>query len=415
MAQMPMRSARRVTGRGRSRIRGKALIALIGAAAVAVTILTAAPGTASTSASSVSADATGVAFSLVAPTVQGRLMIDSVVDTRCAWGKLRGWSMFRADTPVKTTDGGQTWQRATVPPGIGSAWFLNRRYGWYLTSELNPRYTTRTRTWYARFRLYRTTDGGASWRWLWTKNDLAGLHQRCFVDARYGWFKGSRQVWKTTDGGRTLRDLKIHRFAAVRQSRIALSGVHFVSRRVGWAYGGILPIGNNPDLLLKTTDGGRTWRRQKTGRRGGIDELSFVNASVGYLVNPRTVMRTANGGRTWRTLRRGSIFYERVHALDARRVVVTGSQYRSDGMLGTGMVFTSTDRGLTWDAFVPHARYAGRIDPAAGNLTPGLQGRRGAVWVGPFRWQGSDSEGNHTDCNVILKSPPDVTAATPSR
>jgi photosystem II stability/assembly factor-like uncharacterized protein len=79
----------------------------------------------------------------------------------------------------------------------------------------------------------------------------------------------------------------------------ALRAVSFVSSSTGW-------IGGD-GTILATTDGGKTWQRQYSGR-AQISALSFISPAVGYAsgVDPipgtGILFGTRDGGRTWSQL-----------------------------------------------------------------------------------------------------------------
>jgi photosystem II stability/assembly factor-like uncharacterized protein len=99
--------------------------------------------------------------------------------------------------------------------------------------------------------IFRTVDGGESWT-----RQSSGTHQCLyaveFVDARYGWAVGARgTILATRDGGAHWR----------RQSSgttVWLEAVDFVDRLHGWAVGGWVVGG---EVRLRTTDGGKTWKK----------------------------------------------------------------------------------------------------------------------------------------------------------
>ena len=66
--------------------------------------------------------------------------------------------------------------------------------------------------------------------------------------------------------------------------------VTFTDARHGWIVGG------EPGFILATSDGGRHWHTQLSGTHDGLNSVSFVNASDGWVVG--------NGGALYRTHRR---------------------------------------------------------------------------------------------------------------
>jgi hypothetical protein len=108
---------------------------------------------------------------------------------------------------------------------------------------------------------------------------------------------GPTSMFASPDRGRTWR--KLHR-----PDHRPLAGLDFVSARSGFALG-------KGGRVWRTRNQGRTWRELVgTGTDGGI-ELAFSNARDGYVVasdlffakgsdRPDYVLRTSDGGASWR-------------------------------------------------------------------------------------------------------------------
>ena len=147
----------------------------------------------------------------------------------------------------RTTDGGRTWRYVGVP-GIGrycgcdtsTPTFFDARHGAFAVVGFAARPVTRT---------YWTTDGGLHWRPSDAPFGRGG--QVTFVDARSAWVPGGPKFDRlavTTDAGlhwRTVRvafDLRNYRLVPV-------------SRTVAYALG----VTTTRTVLRRTDDGGRTW------------------------------------------------------------------------------------------------------------------------------------------------------------
>ena len=86
--------------------------------------------------------------------------------------------------------------------------------------------------------------------------DDAALHDVHFVSSKFGWAVGDHGViWRTADGGDewTIQNSGVS---------CSLNSVCFLTDRVGWAAGGgMMPYTHlSYGVVLKTTDGGRTWQ-----------------------------------------------------------------------------------------------------------------------------------------------------------
>jgi len=120
-----------------------------------------------------------------------------------------------------------------------------------------------------------------------------------------------------------------------------LSDVDFVSERVGWAIG-------TPSAIYKTTDGGKTWRRQKLGGTLWLTAGDFSDARHGWVTatlnegKPAVILRTTNGGRTWshqtNPVPTCDVFTDLEAISNSRAVIV--------GRIGT--ILRTTNGGATW-------------------------------------------------------------------
>lgn len=132
----------------------------------------------------------------------------------------------------------------------------------------------------------------------------AQLHDLSFVDGRHGWAVGDRGViLRTVDGGRRWT-------VAESGVELPLYGVDFINHREGWAVGGFMKpyTHSSHAVVLKTDDGGATWRRMPADtlpllrRVQFFDEHNGAAAGAGTDFSPSGLFQTDNGGRTWRPL-----------------------------------------------------------------------------------------------------------------
>jgi photosystem II stability/assembly factor-like uncharacterized protein len=224
------------------------------------------------------------------------------IDTRHGWA---GGAVILA-----TTDGGRTWRRQSSPATtVDVLDFVDHRDGWALGSATVGRAAIVTPL------LLRTPDGGRHWRRAaeprlalhGTRATVHPLQRVHFTDASLGagvagpgpnayyGGPGSRGTAVITmDGGETWRALP---------TPAPVSSICFANRRVGWA------VVAGKGIVLRTTDGGRHWKRIATLPPGGYEpqffppSLSFITPHRGWAVasNGR-LLATADGGHTWRTL-----------------------------------------------------------------------------------------------------------------
>ena len=189
----------------------------------------------------------------------------------------RGWAAGIGDV-IRTDDGGETWAPAELPPSAGedrnyrspirAILFLDDQNGW--TAGMHAS-------------LARTTDGGATWEAVSTPitgNERPNFWDLTFIDSQFGWVVGEEGLMlSTTDGGTTwtrgntgLKDAhsapKLETIpraagsvtidAGDRTPGFTISAVRFIDRQRGWITGFYAGLGRS--LILRTEDGGATWR-----------------------------------------------------------------------------------------------------------------------------------------------------------
>ena len=73
-----------------------------------------------------------------------------------------------------------------------------------------------------------------------------------------------------------------------------LTAVYFVNDNLGFAAG-------KNNTIIRTTDGGKTWKRLLERREGGpeYDQLIFINEKEGWLRERNALLHTTDGGDTW--------------------------------------------------------------------------------------------------------------------
>ncbi|MCU0431361.1 MAG: YCF48-related protein [Cytophagaceae bacterium] len=75
-----------------------------------------------------------------------------------------------------------------------------------------------------------------------------------------------------------------------------LKSVSFVSEDTGYVCG-------NNGVILKTTDGGKTWNSLQSNTTNNLHRIKFTSSKIGYVVgNNRTLLKTTNAGQTWVSL-----------------------------------------------------------------------------------------------------------------
>jgi photosystem II stability/assembly factor-like uncharacterized protein len=218
----------------------------------------------------------------------------------------------------RTTDGGTTWQKMSLPwgPNICAICFQNASTG-YLVGEQGV--------------ILKTTDQGATWSTR-TSGTSKTLNAVRFLNALTGWVVGDKgTALKTTDAGGTW----VSQNLGTTQD---LTSLFFADNSIGW-------ISTNYGKLLKSTDAGTTWADQiagQTSSSGYAYPLFFVSSSTGWRGEPSggRISKTTNGGLTWASQQ--SWDYRNIlsfYFLDAQRGWAVGEY---------GTILSTSDGGQVW-------------------------------------------------------------------
>ena len=288
------------------------------------------------------------------------------------------WASGTRGTYLKTTDGGETWEAATVP-GAEALDFrdvhaVDDRTAWLMsigTGETS--------------RIYRTTDGGAHWGLQFTNPDAKGFFDDiAFWDAKRGIVVGDavegHLVVFTTDDGGVHWDRRQTPAAVPNEGAFAASGTSLIARadRDAW----IVTGGTGAARVFHSTDGGRTWTVTTTPVRNdspsaGIFSIAFSDSQHGVIVGgdynqatatERNIAVTTDGGKTWKapvgTPPAG--FRSAVVYLPDRKVWIVTGPSGSD---------ISTDDGVNWRPFDTGAFNAVSFVSSAAGWAVGPRGR----------------------------------------
>jgi photosystem II stability/assembly factor-like uncharacterized protein len=228
-------------------------------------------------------------------------------------GKECAWASGTGGTFLRTADGGKSWTAGTLP-GAESLDFrdvhANDAHTAYLLSIGAGQQS----------RIYKTTDGGATWDSLYVNKDPHGfLDALAFWDVDHGLALGDPVdgrfvILRTGDGGKRWDPIPVTGMppALSGEGAFAASGTCLVVRDDGHAW--FATGGAKVARVFRSTDRGTTWTVHETPVRAGLPSagifsLAFRDGDHGVAVGGDykepgragdVVALTSDGGRTWR-------------------------------------------------------------------------------------------------------------------
>jgi photosystem II stability/assembly factor-like uncharacterized protein len=272
--------------------------------------------------------------------VNARLRGVSAVNERIAWASGSG------STVLRTGDGGATWKKLTVTTealDFRDIDAIDEKTAYVLSIGNGPA-----------SRIYKTPDGGATWILQFRNEDpKAFLDAMSFWDADHGIVIGDSvdgkfYILTTANGGRVWSRVTADALppALENEGAFAASGTNIAvyGKTSAW-----IGLGAGARArVLRTIDGGRTWKISETplksGQSSGIFSIAFSDEKHGVIVGgdyqkekeaTDNLALTDDGGVTW-TLAQGlSGFRSVVAFVPGAKVLIAigpaGGDYSIDG------------------------------------------------------------------------------------
>ena len=210
--------------------------------------------------------------------------------------------------------------------------------------------------------VFRTTDGGATWKKVLFLNDSTGAADLSidptnprilfasmwkFQRTPWGMDAGSGRsgLWKTTDGGDTWTELSFN--PGMPRAMIGKIGVSVSAANPQRVYANI-EAADSSGGIFRSDDGGATWQRTNSDQKFVIRPFYYTsvtadptNADVVYVMNLQ-VHRSIDGGRTFGMVRvpHGDTHQMWVSPSDGNRLINAND----------GGATVSLDRGATWSS-----------------------------------------------------------------
>jgi len=125
-----------------------------------------------------------------------------------------------------------------------------------------------------------------------TSKDLMDVF---FISEKEGWAVGYNGTALYTNNGGTIWTPKnVGVYDKTMKTNDHLYGVFFLNKLEGWIIGGYFQ-----SFILKTIDGGKTWKRSDLGVNAILNSVYFSDAKNGYVLGMDKVFVTTDGGATW--------------------------------------------------------------------------------------------------------------------
>lgn len=296
------------------------------------------------------------------------------------------WASGADGTVLRTTDGGGTWTKMTVPDAAALDFRDVDAVGDTTAFVLSIGSA-------AASRIYKTTDGGQHWMLQFSNEDpKAFFDAMAFWDAQHGLamsdsVDGRFLILTTADGGTTWNRVASEGLppALPNEGGFAGSGTNIAVQPGGHAWIGTGAAANS--RVLVTDDGGRRWRVVDTpvasSPSAGIFSVAFRDPQHGLTVGGDyrhesdaidNAAATSDGGRSWRL----------VEGLGGFRSVVAFVPHSKASWIAVGPQGAdwSDDDGRTWSAIAGDGYHAFSFSPT-GNVGWGVgeNGRIGCLRV----------------------------------
>jgi photosystem II stability/assembly factor-like uncharacterized protein len=191
-----------------------------------------------------------------------------------------------------------------------------------------------------------TSDGGRTWN----RYDLKvtdDINEIYFRNDDNGYIVAGRKMFVTRDGGRSWQEIRIYRTGEFGAGNPEFLSIRFSDKKRGYVVGSVLRRSGGDDivvdsLLMRTEDGGETWRRIPLPTKTELFHLDFNGNSNGWIVGDQgVILASTDEGLTWRLQKSGA----------SRALFNVDFRDDNDGYAvgGGGVILRTENGGRTWE------------------------------------------------------------------
>jgi photosystem II stability/assembly factor-like uncharacterized protein len=260
---------------------------------------------------------------------------------------------YRGQHVVRTSDRGDHWQVLALDTLAAGLVNWGAGYDTFLTSGAFPDRDTAYLAGSENFGqpaqsgfLLRTTDGGTTWTRLTLPGGAATPFQVRFVNGQRGLVVGDAGLLAVThDAGQTWQSV------VATSQRLRTAG--WIDPQHAYVAGDSAVIGHSTDggrswqmMRMDSIGVVGTGSPYSSGHTFAFDNITFLTPTLGFNVGANTPMRTTNGGRTWRYDPFGPDLYLQGGRTSELRQIVFRTPL--EGYAFGDDQFRTLDGGLTW-------------------------------------------------------------------
>ena len=206
-------------------------------------------------------------------------------------------------------------------------------------------FTSETDGWIAGDKGYlaSTSDGGGHWKThpLYTTENINEIY---FRNEKNGYLVAGKKMFITNDAGQTWRETVIYHPGDFKNGTPEFLSIRFADKKRGLVIGSVLGRADEviDSLVMRTEDGGETWRRVIVPSKTELFHLDYNGSSHGWIVGDEgVILSTIDGGQTW------------IAQNSKTRLALFNIDFRDDdegyAVGEKGVILRTGNGGVTWE------------------------------------------------------------------